>query len=192
MNAPLSSFDQDPTGKAKSWNLDRIEIVMEGQSSGNAFVYRDVLKGPDNLSVALEYQVGGYDIKSSTLSRSMLMLLSSYYALNAILVLPQNLYEWEVTLFTSPDSEPFDGSVSLALIDEAKADSAKKLEIVTPDPDAPAGGAPFMPGGKVVCRLKGATVATPTKITLAAVRGWRAAKGVTYTHTRLSSRYHMT
>lgn len=109
----------------------------------------------------------------------MLKLLSRYHALNVLLSPPQNLYEWEVTLFTSPDSEPFDGSVSLALTDGSKADGSNKLDIVTLDPNAPAGGAPFMPGGKVVCRLKGATVATPTKITLAAVRGWRGGRVLT-------------
>jgi hypothetical protein len=169
----LTSLNQDPTGKAKSLDLDRIEIVMEGQSSGYAFVHRNILRGPDNLSVSLEYKVGRHQRSSCRLwhieyppsSHAIFAGLTSSMHTSA-----QTLYDWEVTLYTSPDSEPFDGSVSMTLTDGAASDPKIKLDIVTPDPNAPAGGASFMPGGKVVCRLKGATIGAPTKATLASVR----------------------
>jgi hypothetical protein len=79
------------------------------------------------------------------------------------------LEDFEVTLYTSKDSEPFDGTVYLTIVDDGVEDSKMKLLVKTPDPSMPAGSPPFMPGSKVVCSYKGANISNLTKATVSVV-----------------------
>ena len=75
-----------------------------------------------------------------------------------------------MTLHTSSESEPFDGSAYLTLFAEGEQTAKAKLEVVTLDPNAPAGGAPFMPGGTVVCKFRAIAIGTLTKAAISVVR----------------------
>lgn len=65
------------------------------------------------------------------------------------------LHDWTATLHTSKASEPFDGKVWVQLHgSDGEAGEKVQLEVCTPDPDAPAGGATFIPGGCVGCKFR--------------------------------------
>ncbi len=180
-----AGFEGDVYVKAGSWwtTNDEVKLLtVDGNKSvspARGSVVECTLKTTDvsfvsSLDVRID-PVGGSG--SWSLDRIELTMegqsWSTAYVYNDVLQAPgdkastklsyQYVDNYDVTLYTSADSEPFDGAVYLSLFDNGVEGSKHKLEITTPDPDAPAGGAPFMPGGKVVCSFKGIWVSSLNK-----------------------------